>query len=148
MSEHNNMHDLDETADKTVAAINKVDAKVTEMRQRRMADPDTLGDKALKMIIPSLAGLVGGRPTSVSGMSVRPVYWPDSLHSVWPWRSNTRSPKIWGALFCMVVCSMSTTVGACAPQEQRTITSACRRAISVLRAIAVAVGAHTLHWDL
>ena len=40
MSEHNNMHDLDETADKTVAAINKVDAKVTEMRQRRMADPD------------------------------------------------------------------------------------------------------------
>ena len=61
MSEHNNMHDLDETADKTVAAINKVDAKVTEMRQRRMADPDTLGDKALKMIIPSLAGLVGGK---------------------------------------------------------------------------------------
>ena len=31
------------------------------MRQRRMADPDTLGDKALKMIIPSLAGLVGGK---------------------------------------------------------------------------------------
>ena len=61
MSEHNNMHDLDETADKTVAAINKVDAKVTEMRRRRMADPDTLGDKALKMIIPSLAGLVGGK---------------------------------------------------------------------------------------
>ena len=61
MSEHNNMHDLDETADKTVAAINKVDTKVTEMRQRRMADPDTLGDKALKMIIPSLAGLVGGK---------------------------------------------------------------------------------------
>ncbi|RYQ23870.1 membrane associated protein [Bifidobacterium pseudolongum subsp. globosum] len=61
MSEHNNMHDLDETADRTVAAINKVDTKVTEMRQRRMADPDTLGDKALKMIIPSLAGLVGGK---------------------------------------------------------------------------------------
>ncbi len=64
MSEHNNMHDLDETADKTVAAINKVDTKVTEMRQRRMADPDTLGDKALKMIIPSLAGLVGGKLSS------------------------------------------------------------------------------------
>lgn len=61
MSEHNNMHDLDETADRTVAAINKVDTKVTEMRQRRMTDPDTLGDKALKMIIPSLAGLVGGK---------------------------------------------------------------------------------------
>lgn len=61
MSEHNDTHDLDETTDKTVAAINKVDTKVTEMRQRRMADPDTLGDKALKMVIPTLAGLVGGK---------------------------------------------------------------------------------------
>src|SRR5438309_882251 len=37
------------------------------------------------------------RPTSVRGMSVRPVCWPDTLHSVWPWRTSTTWCRLTGS---------------------------------------------------
>lgn len=52
---------LDARTQQTVDAINKVNDKATALRVRRQRDPDTLGDKFLKMAIPGLTGLVGGK---------------------------------------------------------------------------------------
>lgn len=52
---------LDATTDRTVAALNRVDDKVTAMREARTSDPDTLGDKVLRMAFPAVVGLVGGK---------------------------------------------------------------------------------------
>ncbi len=54
-------HDLDETTAKTVAQLNKANAKVTKLREERIADPDTLGDKVFRMAFPAVVGLVGGK---------------------------------------------------------------------------------------
>ncbi|KFI54418.1 DUF4235 domain-containing protein [Bifidobacterium choerinum] len=53
--------DLDATTDRTVAALNNVNDKVTAMREARMADPDTLGDKVFRMAFPAVVGLIGGK---------------------------------------------------------------------------------------
>lgn len=49
------------SADHIVAALGRIDRKVDEMRQRRMDDPETLGDKMAKSAVPTLAALAGGK---------------------------------------------------------------------------------------
>lgn len=49
------------SADRTVEALHQVDAKVNALRDQRLNDPDTLGDKLVKWAVPSLAGLIGGK---------------------------------------------------------------------------------------
>ena len=49
------------TADRIVASLGAVNAKVDEMRSNLEHDPDSLGDKILKAALPSIAGLVAGK---------------------------------------------------------------------------------------
>lgn len=53
--------DLDATTDKTVATLNRMNDKVTAMREARTTDPDTLGDKVFRMAFPAAVGLIGGK---------------------------------------------------------------------------------------
>ena len=48
----------DSSADKTIAGLRRIDDKVDALRARMLNDPDSLGDKLLKMAIPAVAGLV------------------------------------------------------------------------------------------
>ncbi|MBT1173080.1 DUF4235 domain-containing protein [Bifidobacterium sp. MA2] len=49
------------TADEAVEALHRVDEKVDELRNRRLSDPDSLGDKLFKWAFPSIIGLVAGK---------------------------------------------------------------------------------------
>lgn len=49
------------TADRIVAGLGTVNAKVDEMRSNMEQDPDSMGDKILKAALPSIAGLVAGK---------------------------------------------------------------------------------------
>ncbi|KAB8291964.1 DUF4235 domain-containing protein [Bifidobacterium avesanii] len=48
-------------ADHVVAQLERVNAKVDEMRAKMEQDPDSMGDKILKAALPSVAGLVAGK---------------------------------------------------------------------------------------
>ena len=48
-------------ADRTVAQLHDLDEKVDAMKHHKSQDPETLGDKIIKLALPSLAGLVAGR---------------------------------------------------------------------------------------
>lgn len=48
-------------ADSAVDALHRIDEKVNALRDQRLNDPETLGDKILKFALPSLAGLVAGK---------------------------------------------------------------------------------------
>lgn len=52
---------LDNTTKETVQRIDKVNNKITDLREQRMRDPDTLGDKAFKLAFPALVGMVAGK---------------------------------------------------------------------------------------
>lgn len=47
--------------DQIVDAFGRFDAKVDAMRERRLNDPDSLGDKMLKFAIPSVAGFIASK---------------------------------------------------------------------------------------
>lgn len=49
------------TADEAVEALHRVDEKIDELRERRLSDPDSLGDKLFKKAFPSIVGLVAGK---------------------------------------------------------------------------------------
>lgn len=48
-------------ADGVIAQLHSIDGKVSAMSEKRLSDPDTLGDKIIKLAIPSVAGLLGGK---------------------------------------------------------------------------------------
>ncbi|KFI45161.1 Protein of unknown function [Bifidobacterium bohemicum] len=52
---------LSSTADDIVESLHKLDQKVDTMRMNMINDPDTLGDKVLKTIIPMATGAVAGK---------------------------------------------------------------------------------------
>lgn len=49
------------TADQTVEALHRIDEKVDALRERRLGDPDSMGDKIFKWAFPSIVGLVAGK---------------------------------------------------------------------------------------
>ncbi|RSX51825.1 DUF4235 domain-containing protein [Bifidobacterium samirii] len=49
------------SADAVIAVFDRINEKVDAMREKRLNDPDSLGDKLLKSVLPSLAGLVAGQ---------------------------------------------------------------------------------------
>ena len=57
---HNTDSGSDSTsgADKAIESLQRIDGKVDELRSQMMSDPDSLGDKLLKMAIPAVTGLV------------------------------------------------------------------------------------------
>ena len=55
------MHNTDSGADKAIENLRRIDGKVDALRDQMMSDPDSLGDKLLKMAIPAVTGLVAGR---------------------------------------------------------------------------------------
>lgn len=57
----NHGYEVESSADRIVAAFHRFDGKVDAMRDRRINDPDSLGDKLLKMALPALAGLIAGK---------------------------------------------------------------------------------------
>ncbi|NMM94868.1 DUF4235 domain-containing protein [Bifidobacterium oedipodis] len=48
-------------ADSAVDALHRIDEKVNALRDQRLNDPETLGDKILKFALPSLTGLIAGK---------------------------------------------------------------------------------------
>lgn len=44
-----------------VERFHEADGKIAQARQRLLDDPDTLGDKAFKSIVPMLTGILGGK---------------------------------------------------------------------------------------
>ena len=54
------MPNMESSADRVVAALHTVDEKVNAMRDQRLNDPDSFGDKIFKSVVPTLAGLVLG----------------------------------------------------------------------------------------
>ena len=54
----NNMHAADSNADKAIENLHRIDSKINALRNQMMSDPDSLGDKLLKMAIPAVTGLV------------------------------------------------------------------------------------------
>jgi hypothetical protein len=52
---------LGKTADSIVASLGNIDRKVKAMTSARTNDPDTLGDKIIKVAIPSLTGLIAAK---------------------------------------------------------------------------------------
>ena len=55
------MPNMESSADRVVAALHTVDEKVNAMRDQRLNDPDSFGDKIFKSVVPPLAGLVLGK---------------------------------------------------------------------------------------
>ena len=55
------MPNMKSSADRVVAALHTVDEKVNAMRDQRLNDPDSFGDKIFKSVVPTLAGLVLGK---------------------------------------------------------------------------------------
>lgn len=55
------MPNMESSADRVVAALHTVDEKVNAMRDQRLNDPDSFGDKIFKSVVPTLAGLVLGK---------------------------------------------------------------------------------------
>lgn len=49
------------TADRTVAALQRIDSKVDELRKHRLEDPDSATDKLIKSLLPTVTGLVAGK---------------------------------------------------------------------------------------
>jgi hypothetical protein len=49
------------SADRIVEKFHRIDQKVTTMRQNRMQDPDTLGEKIFKFVFPTLLGGLAGK---------------------------------------------------------------------------------------
>ncbi|OZG61836.1 hypothetical protein BLEM_1373 [Bifidobacterium lemurum] len=49
------------SADRIVAQFHAIDDKVNAMRDQRLNDPDSLGDKLIKFTLPTLAGLAAGK---------------------------------------------------------------------------------------
>lgn len=49
------------SADRIVAQFHAIDDKVNAMREQRLNDPDSLGDKLIKFALPTIAGLVAGK---------------------------------------------------------------------------------------
>ncbi|KFI54117.1 DUF4235 domain-containing protein [Bifidobacterium callitrichos] len=49
------------SADEAIEALHRIDEKVNDMRERRLNDPDSLGDKLFKWAFPSVIGLVAGK---------------------------------------------------------------------------------------
>lgn len=48
-------------ADRVVEGLHRIDQKVDDLRNQRLNDPDSLGDKLVKSAVPALAGLVAGK---------------------------------------------------------------------------------------
>lgn len=53
--------DYSSTADEAIEALRRIDEKVNDMREHRLNDPDSLGDKFFKWAFPSIIGLVAGK---------------------------------------------------------------------------------------
>ena len=70
------MPNMESSADRVVAALHTVDEKVNAMRDQRLNDPDSFGDKIFKSVVPTLAGLVLGK----------------AFEMVWKRRSASYSP--------------------------------------------------------
>lgn len=49
------------SADHIVETLHRVDQKVETMRQHRLQDPDTLGDKIFKIVLPTVLGALAGK---------------------------------------------------------------------------------------
>ncbi|AKV55823.1 hypothetical protein BACT_0088 [Bifidobacterium actinocoloniiforme DSM 22766] len=54
-------HDASAATDRAVERLRKLDEKVDEMRAHVNNDPDSLGDKLVKLALPSVTGLVAGK---------------------------------------------------------------------------------------
>ena len=72
------MPDMQSGADRAVAALHSVDEKVNALREHRLNDPDSFGDKIFKTATPAVVGFVFGKlfelawKRSVGRKSVRP----------------------------------------------------------------------------
>lgn len=55
------MGGYESSADRIVAGFHAIDERVNAMRDQRLNDPDSLGDKLITYIIPTLAGLLAGK---------------------------------------------------------------------------------------
>ncbi|KAB7788980.1 DUF4235 domain-containing protein [Bifidobacterium leontopitheci] len=53
--------DAGSTTDRIIAGFDRINDKVDDMRAQRLNDPDSLGDKALKFMLPSIAGFIAGK---------------------------------------------------------------------------------------
>ena len=58
---YENHNGNDSSADGIVDWFHAIDDKVNAMRDQRLNDPDSLGDKLIKFALPSLAGLLAGK---------------------------------------------------------------------------------------
>ena len=65
------MPNMESSADRVVAALHTVDEKVNAMRDQRLNDPDSFGDKIFKSVVPTLAGLVLGKAFEMAVKSLR-----------------------------------------------------------------------------
>lgn len=53
--------DAVQAVDRAVDSLHRIDEKVNRLREDRLNDPDSLGDKLIKSAVPALAGLVAGK---------------------------------------------------------------------------------------
>jgi hypothetical protein len=53
--------ELSDTADRLTAKFDSVNSKVDGMREQVRSDPDTFGDKLIKLALPGLAGMLAGQ---------------------------------------------------------------------------------------
>lgn len=53
--------DSSSSADRVVARFHTIDERVNAMREQRLNDPDSLGDKLIKYLLPTVAGLMAGK---------------------------------------------------------------------------------------
>lgn len=55
------MPDMQSSADRAVATLHRVDKKVNTLREQRLNDPDSFGDKIFKAAAPAVAGFAFGK---------------------------------------------------------------------------------------
>ena len=95
--------DLDAMTDKTVAELNRVNTKVTAMREARTSDPDTLGDKVFRMAFPAVVGLVGGKVFS--------SVWNLVINKVHPSPDDDEQDRQQGLIMSMLFAAASAAFG-------------------------------------
>ena len=76
-------------ADRVVEGLHRIDQKVDDLRNQRLNDPDSLGDKLVKSAVPALAGLVAGKLFQIAwdkGAARRNVIkdWLPTHRKAWP----------------------------------------------------------------
>lgn len=99
------------TADTVVEQLDKVNEKVTKLRNDRASDPETAGDKVVKAALPALSGAVAGKAFQLGWNAIMKKIHPSPDDDAKDRQQGLLMSMLFAALsaaFCTAITSLST----------------------------------------